>query len=116
MEEWKLIEKLHGNLGWEVIPKCYEDLSVEVIRYLAECGKSEDEIRERLSARQHSSGAVEPTTRPISASIAPPFEDDKERYTANTQTNLQQSSDERMQSVESKPKDGFIKVIRRPDR
>lgn len=48
MEEWKLIKKLHGNLGWELIPGCYEDLPIEVINCLVKYGKTEDEIRRIL--------------------------------------------------------------------
>ena len=45
MEEWGLIHKLHGNLGWETIPKCFEDISITVIDYLNESGVTEAEIR-----------------------------------------------------------------------
>lgn len=45
MEEWGLIHKMHGNLGWETIPKCFEDISITVIDYLNESGVTEAEIR-----------------------------------------------------------------------
>ena len=40
-----MIHKLHGNLGWETIPKCFEDISITVIDYLNESGVTEAEIR-----------------------------------------------------------------------
>ena len=52
MEEWKLIRKLHGHLGWELLPSCYEDLSVEITECLLQSGKTEEEIRELLSKRE----------------------------------------------------------------
>ena len=45
MEEWGLIHKLHGNLGWETIPECFEDIPITVINYLNESGVTEAEIR-----------------------------------------------------------------------
>lgn len=45
MEDWGLIHRLHGNLGWETVPKCFEDIPITVINYLNESGVTEAEIR-----------------------------------------------------------------------
>lgn len=49
MEEMELIRRLHGNLGWKTIPRCFEDLSLEVVNFLKENGVTEVEIRNILN-------------------------------------------------------------------
>lgn len=49
MEELNLIHKLHGNLGWERVPKCFDDISPETVKYLTEHGIKEDEIKAAFS-------------------------------------------------------------------
>ena len=44
MEELCLLEKMHGKLGWAVVPDCIEDMSVEVIELLKTCGYIENDI------------------------------------------------------------------------
>lgn len=45
MEEFKLIARLHGNLGWEVVPRCIEDMSANTIEFLKSHGNTEDNIK-----------------------------------------------------------------------
>lgn len=115
MEEWKLIRRLHGNLGWELIPNCYGDLSAEVIHCLTGYGKSEDEIREILSGKESSSSNAKATSTPASSIVDTSAGEGKERSSTNTKVSPQQTSAESMQPVESRLKDGYIKVIRRSD-
>jgi len=45
MEEFNLIVRLHGNLGWEVVPKCIEDMSANAIEFLKAHGNTENSIK-----------------------------------------------------------------------
>lgn len=49
MEKMKLIFRLHGNLGWETIPRRLEDMPFEAINYLKANGVKEDVIRNIFS-------------------------------------------------------------------
>lgn len=51
MEELCLLEKMHGKLGWAVVPNCIEDMSVEVIGLLGTCGYIENDIKNALLKR-----------------------------------------------------------------
>ena len=51
MEELCLLEKMHGKLGWAVVPNCIEDMSVEVIELLRTCGYIENDIKNALLKR-----------------------------------------------------------------
>ena len=62
MEELGLIHKLHGNLGWEVIPGCYEQLSHQAIQYLKQHGKTEYEIKNMLSKKSSLDAASSTST------------------------------------------------------
>jgi hypothetical protein len=46
-----LIERLHGNLRWAVVPECIEDMSVEVIKFLGTYGRTESDINSALLKR-----------------------------------------------------------------
>ena len=48
MEELCLLEKMHGKLGWAVVPDCIEDMSAEVIDLLGTCGYIENDIKNAL--------------------------------------------------------------------
>ena len=45
MKGMELIYELNGNLGWKVIPKCFEDIPVKALNYLKENGVGESKIR-----------------------------------------------------------------------
>ena len=45
MEDMGLICELNGNLGWKVIPKCFDDMPVNALNYLKENGVDESKIR-----------------------------------------------------------------------
>lgn len=51
MEALHLIERLHGNLGWAVLPECIENMSVEAIRFLGTYGHTETDINDVLLKR-----------------------------------------------------------------
>jgi S-DNA-T family DNA segregation ATPase FtsK/SpoIIIE len=51
MEELCLLEKMHGKLGWAVVPNCIEDMSVEVIKILGSYGRTEIDINSALLKR-----------------------------------------------------------------
>lgn len=48
MEELDLIERLHGNLGWAVLPECIENMSDEAIKFLESYGRTEIDIKSAL--------------------------------------------------------------------
>ncbi|SDF10707.1 FtsK/SpoIIIE domain-containing protein [Sporomusa acidovorans] len=48
MEELHLIERLHGNLGWAVLPECIENMSDEAIKFLGSYGHNEADINSAL--------------------------------------------------------------------
>ena len=45
MKGMGLIYELNGNLGWKVIPKCFENIPAKALNYLKENGVSESKIR-----------------------------------------------------------------------
>lgn len=51
MEGMKLIFRLHGKLGWETIPRSFENMPFEVIDYLKANGVTEDMIRDVFNKR-----------------------------------------------------------------
>lgn len=51
MEDMGLICMLNGNLGWKVIPECFEDIPIKVLGYLKEHGVSESEIKKAFCGR-----------------------------------------------------------------
>ena len=51
MEDMGLICMLNGNLGWKVIPECFEDIPIKVLDYLKEHGMNESKIRDALRKR-----------------------------------------------------------------
>ena len=51
MEELCLLEKMHGKLGWAVVPDCIENMSVEAIKFLETCGCTEIDINSALLKR-----------------------------------------------------------------
>lgn len=57
MEELGFIRKLHGNLGWQVLPKGFEDIIGEAIDFLIRCGKTSDSIKEVLNQRADTTDA-----------------------------------------------------------
>ncbi|NBI10648.1 DNA translocase FtsK [Colidextribacter sp. OB.20] len=50
LEKLALIHRLNGNLGWEVLPKCFEDLPDQVIDFLKRKGVNETSIRDAFGA------------------------------------------------------------------
>lgn len=51
LEELGLIKRLNGNKGWEVKPKCIEDMSIETIKLLEVYGLTENDIKNALMQR-----------------------------------------------------------------
>ncbi len=51
MEALCLLEKMHGKLGWAVVPNCIEDMSVEAISFLGTYGHTETDINSVLLKR-----------------------------------------------------------------
>lgn len=51
LEELGLIKRLNGNRGWEVKPKCIEDMSIETIKLLEAYGIAENDIKNALMQR-----------------------------------------------------------------
>lgn len=51
MEELCLLEKMHGKLGWAVVPNCIEDMSGEIIKILGSYGRTEIDINSALLKR-----------------------------------------------------------------
>ena len=51
MEELSLLEKMHGKLGWAVVPNCIEDMSGEIIKILGSYGRTEIDINSALLKR-----------------------------------------------------------------
>lgn len=50
MDQMELISKMHGNLGWKVLPENF--LKPEIIRLLESCGNTESDIKELLGQRK----------------------------------------------------------------
>lgn len=51
MEEQGLIHRMNGNRGWEVIPKCFEDIPIKTLDFLKENGLDEVTIKNAFNKR-----------------------------------------------------------------
>lgn len=54
MEALHLIERLHGKLGWAVLPECIENMSDEAIKFLGSYGHTEATINSALLKKSNS--------------------------------------------------------------
>ncbi len=52
MEQYSLIQRANGNLGWRVIPKQFEEISPDIIELLTAHGYTKDHIINELNKRQ----------------------------------------------------------------
>lgn len=59
LEELDLIKRVNGNKGWEVKPKCIEDMSIETIKLLEANGLTENDIQKVFAAKSLTTEKVE---------------------------------------------------------